>query len=323
MSSTSSYTQYAAWQRAGEALMASTKPGACGFANCFVCITPDELVAVESFGKFKGTRNSGCHFVGCDVAGCAIQLKTISLRVQEHTMVTETKTKENVFVELTVAVQIEVQRDKAFEAIYRLASPIQQIESMVKDVVRGTVPKMYLDHLFEAKDEIAHAVQEQLQGFIGEYGWRIHNVLVTDLSPDVKVRNAMNQIDANRRAREAAIEKAEALYQLVVKASEADAESAFLQGQGIARQRMVIAEGIRSAVGSDQALDQQTVQELVLIVQYFDTLEKLANGRNTTVFMPHTVGNLADIAEQIRRGVGLTQRSPGQLTMGGGARPGQ
>jgi len=44
------------------------------------------------------------------------------------------------------------------------------------------------------------------------------------------------------------------------------------------------------------------VQELLLITQYFDTLEKLANGNATTVFMPHSVGNLASIADDIRNG---------------------
>merc|ERR1712046_423102 len=110
----------------------------------------------------------------------------------------------------------------------------------------------------------------------GEYGYLIHQVLVTDLRPDDKVRHAMNEIDANRRLRIAASEKAEGEKVLKVKAAEADAESKFLQGQGVARQRTAIVEGLKHAVGGDEAMDPKTVQELLLITQYFDTLEKLA-----------------------------------------------
>merc|ERR1711879_395087 len=126
----------------------------------------------------------------------------------------------------------------------------------------------------------------------------------------------MNEIDANRRLRVAAAEKAEADKGLKVKAAEAEAESKFLQGQGVARQRSAIVEGLKQAVGGDREMDPRTVQELLLITQYFDTLERLANGQATTVFMPHTVGNLANIADDIRNGT-MQANAPRQAGMVG------
>merc|ERR1719265_306895 len=240
----------------------------------------------------------------------------ISTRVQEYTMVIETKTQDNVFVKTVVCVQVEPVAEKAYEAIYRLTNPSNQIDSFVSDVVRGQVPTLKLDDLFESKDDIASAVKERLCKSMGEYGYFIHQVLVTDLRPDDKVRHAMNEIDANRRLRVAASEKAEADKVLKVKAAEADAESKFLQGQGIARQRTAIVEGLKHAVGGDSDLDPKTTQELLLITQYFDTLEKLSNGQATTVFMPHTVGNLANIADDIRNGT-MQANAPKQAAMGG------
>lgn len=229
-------------------------------------------------------------------------------------MQTETKTKDNVFVKVCVAVQVEPVAEKAYEAIYRLTNPAAQIDSYVSDVVRGQVPTLKLDDLFESKDDIAGAVKERLCKCMGEYGFSIHQVLVTDLRPDEKVRHAMNEIDANRRLRVAAAEKAEAEKVLKVKAAEADAESKFLQGQGVARQRTAIVEGLKHAVGGEREMDSKTTQELLLITQYFDTLEKLANGNATTVFMPHTVGNLASIADDIRNGT-MQAAAPSQAAM--------
>jgi regulator of protease activity HflC (stomatin/prohibitin superfamily) len=229
-------------------------------------------------------------------------------------MNTETKTKDNVFVKIVVAVQVEVMLERAYEAIYKLSQPSNQIESYVADVVRGQVPKMMLDDLFESKDEIAQAVQERLSKAMQDYGWKIHQVLIVDLRPDDKVRVAMNEIDANRRLRVAATEKAEADKVLKVKSAEADAESKFLQGQGVARQRTAIVEGLKHAVGGGQHLTAETTQELLLITQYFDTLEKLSNGNSTTVFMPHTVGNLKNIANDIRNGT-KQAAAPNQSSM--------
>merc|ERR1719181_2056575 len=226
----------------------------------------------------------------------------------------ETKTKDNVFVKVIVAVQVEPVAEKAYEAIYRLTNPSQQIDSYVSDVVRGQVPALKLDDLFESKDDIALAVKERLSKDMGEYGYLIHQVLVTDLRPDDKVRHAMNEIDANRRLRVAATEKAEADKVLKVKAAEAEAESKFLQGQGVARQRGAIVEGLRRAVGGDTPMEAKTVQELLLITQYFDTLERLAAGNATTVFMPHSVGNLASIADDTRNGT-MQANAPRQAAM--------
>jgi len=252
--------------------------------------------------------------VGCDVAGAIIHIRKLSTRVQEFQLSTETKTKDNVFVTVAVAVQIEPVAEKAYEALYRLTNPSQQIDSYVSDVVRGQVPTLKLDDLFESKDDIALAVKDRLTKSMGEYGYSIHQVLVTDLRPDAKVRHAMNEIDANRRLRVAASEKAEAEKVLKVKAAEADAESKFLQGQGIARQRTAIVEGLRHAVGGSHELDPKTTQELLLITQYFDTLEKLSHGQATTVFMPHSVGNLANIADDIRNGT-MQANAPRQAAM--------
>lgn len=282
---------------------------------CCICNSPDELAAVEQFGSFKGIRGPGCHVLGCDCMGVCFATRKISTRVQEFSMVTETKTRDNVFVKVAVAVQTEVVPDKAYEAIYRLSDPRTQIDSYVSDVVRGQVPKMKLDDLFESKDDIAMAVKERLSQSMGEYGYQIHQALVTDLRPDDKVRHAMNEIDANRRLRIAAAEKAEADKVLKVKAAEAEAESKFLQGQGVARQRTAIVEGLKHAVGGEREMDPRTTQELLLITQYFDTLERLASGSATTVFMPHTVGNLANIADDIRNGT-MQANAPRQAAMG-------
>lgn len=274
--------------------------------NCVVVVPPDEVVAIEHCGKFAGIKQPGCHILGCDYNGLCCSYRRIKMRLHEQTTTLETKTKDNVFVKVCVNVQMEPLRKQAFEAIYKLADPYSQIESFVADVIRGQVPQMTLDALFEAKDEIGGAVKERLTKAMHEYGYVIHQALITDLQPDDKVRRAMNEIDTARRNRTAATDKAEADKLMTVKAAEAWAESKYLQGKGVANQRAAIVEGLKTAVmGSDggSEMDPKNVQELLLITQYFETLEKLSGGSATTIFMPHTVGNLKSISSEIKTGI--------------------
>ena len=62
----------------------------------------------------------------------------------------------------------------------------------------------------------------------------ILKALVTDIDPDPKVKQSMNEINAAQRMRVAATEKGEADRILKVKAAEGDAQSKALQGRGIA-----------------------------------------------------------------------------------------
>ena len=76
------------------------------------------------------------------------------MRLQQMEVSCETKTKDNVFVLIRVAVQYQVNDDEESikNAHYRLTNPKQQIESYVFDVVRSSVPKIELDDVFETKE---------------------------------------------------------------------------------------------------------------------------------------------------------------------------
>lgn len=108
--------------------------------------------------------------------------------------------------------------------------------------------------------------------------------------------------------RDAATDKAEAQKIQVVKAAEADAESKYLAGVGIARQRKAIVDGLRDSVmhfsEGVEGASHKDVMELVLVTQYFDTLSDLGkHSKGSVVFIPHQPGSVGDISSQIRQGM--------------------
>ncbi|KAJ0859079.1 hypothetical protein HanRHA438_Chr13g0608351 [Helianthus annuus] len=74
------------------------------------------------------------------------------------------------------------------------------------------------------------------------YGYEIVQTLIVDIEPDEHVKRAMNEINAAARLRMAAAEKAEAEKILQIKRAEGEAESKYLSGLGIARQRQAIVD---------------------------------------------------------------------------------
>jgi regulator of protease activity HflC (stomatin/prohibitin superfamily) len=194
-----------------------------------------------------------------------------------------------------------------YEAYYKLSDPERQITSFVFDVVRAKVPQIILDDVFEKKDDIADAVKSELESIMGDFGYGILKSLVTDIDPNEKVKDAMNEINAAQRLKAASLEKGEADKILVVKAAEAEAESNALRGKGIADQRQAIISGLQESMVSMKdaiGVDSAEVMNLVLMTQYFDTLKDIGAGANTnSIMIPHSPSALGDLSDQIRNAV--------------------
>jgi regulator of protease activity HflC (stomatin/prohibitin superfamily) len=297
--------------------MSEPERGCLPFTNCFVTVPQDKWYAVEKFGKYSHMLTPGLSFGGFDICGCCLTYRSITSRVEQIMCTVSTKTKDNVFVTAQVAVQQSVKPEAVVDAMYKLANVHAQIDSYVSDVVRSSVPHMTIDEAFEKKDDISVSVQTKLQTEMSNYGFIIHKALVTELVPDASVVQSMNEINKQKRLRDAAIMAAEAEKIKVVKQAEASADAAQLQGEGIARQRRAIIDGLRDSIthGSQETLSTEKISELLLITQYFETLRDIAaHSKAQTVFLPHSAGAVADVASQIRNGI-MQGSAPGQQRM--------
>lgn len=275
------------------------------FFSTLFTVKQQTAAIIETFGKFSRVANPGLNIKIPFVQRIAGR---VNLRVQQLDVKVETKTKDNVFVHVVVSVQFFVIPNRVADAFYKLSDTEGQITSFVFDVVRARVPGINLDDVFEKKDEIADAVKGELAEVMQDFGYGILKSLVTDIEPDHKVKEAMNDINAAQRARLAASERGEADRILKVKAAEAEAQSKALQGKGIADQRKAIIEGLRLSVDefqkSVQGATAGDVMNLVLMTQYFDTLKEVsATSKTNTILIPHSPGGLTDISDQIRNAI--------------------
>ncbi|KAK4283206.1 hypothetical protein QN277_000182 [Acacia crassicarpa] len=280
------------------------------------CVQQSNIGVVERWGRFYKLAEPGFHFFNPIAGECLAGL--LSTRVSSLDVRVETKTKDNVFVQLLCSIQYRVVNENADDAFYELQNPKEQIQAYVFDVVRAHVPRMNLDELFEQKGEVAKAVLEELGKVMGEYGYSIEQILMVDIIPDKAVRLAMNEINAAQRLQLASVYKGEAEKVLLVKKAEAEAEAKFLGGVGVARQRQAITDGLRENIlnfsHKVEGTSAKEVMDLIMITQYFDTIKDLGNSsKNTTVFIPHGPGHVRDISDQIRNG--LMEASSAQVNI--------
>ncbi len=268
----------------------------------FFTVETAQVAIVQRLGKFARVAGPGLNW---KTPYLETVVRRLSMKVQQFDVQVETKTQDNVFVQIPVSIQYKIMPDAVEAAFYKLSDPVKQIESMVYNVVLGHVPKMKLDDTFLNQADIASDLRDNLDASMKEYGYSIVKVLISDIVPDQKVKAAMNDINAAQREREATVSRAETNKMLLVKQAEAEAESKRLQGEGIANQRKAIITGLKDSVEdfakTVPGSTPQDVMQLVLMTQYFDTLKEIAaNDHSNTILIPHTPNTLTDIYSQIR-----------------------
>jgi regulator of protease activity HflC (stomatin/prohibitin superfamily) len=271
----------------------------------FFTVEQQERSVVERFGKFVR------------VAGPGLQTKTpfvervagrMSLQVEQLNAEIETKTKDNVFVFVRLAVQYKVgaSDEQVRNAFYKLDDPEVQMQSYAFDVVRSHIPSMDLDEAYADADTIARHIQETLHSQMADYGYEIVKALVTNIEPDQKVKEAMNNINAAQRNQVAAAAQGDAQKTLAVKKAEGEKETMRLQGEGVAAERKAIAAGLHESLEiiAQHGLDPKEAMALVALTQYTDMIRALGEGsRTNTILLPHSPSGVGDLMSQIRDGI--------------------
>ena len=271
----------------------------------FFTVAQQERAIVERFGKFVRVAGPGLQSKSPFVERVAGRM---SLQVEQLNADIETKTMDNVFVHVNLAVQYKVgaEAQQVQDAFYKLEDPEVQMKSYAFDVVRSHIPSMNLDEAYADADTIALHIQDTLHRQMAEYGYEIVKALVTNIEPDQRVKDAMNNINAAQRNQVAAGAQGDAQKTLAVKKAEGERETMRLQGEGVAAERQAIAEGLRESLEiiAKQGLDPREAMALVALTQYTDMIRALGEGSNTnTILLPHSPSGVGDLMAQIRDGI--------------------
>jgi regulator of protease activity HflC (stomatin/prohibitin superfamily) len=246
----------------------------------FKIIQQNNTGVIQTLGKFSRLVESG---ISIYIPG--IQTITpISNRLKQENFSFNTKTKDNVFVKLSLSIQYNIKSEDSAKALFSLENPIQQIDSYIENVVR--VPKMNLDELYESHDEICNSVGEKLRNKMINFGYNIQNTLVTDILPDKKVKDAMNLVYATEKLKQSSKNEADADYIRKIRQAEADRDRKKLQGQGISQLRQAILQGYKTDIADiakQLNISPQEIVHFVTKIQELDSMDSIGKSNNTKI----------------------------------------
>lgn len=268
----------------------------------FCCTTVDqsEVAVLETCGRFTRTAGPGCHCV----LPWTCKGGTLSLRLREHFFFIRSKTKDNVFVNIRLAVQVQVIPDRVAPAFYSLVNPLVIIESYVSNSVETKIPLYNLDALFVERSSISQQVKNETDAVIESYGWSVVSTLITEIDPGAAITEAINSIQKFQRLRVAAVDEAETKKMQRVRAAEANCESRRLAGMGLAEQRKAIVAGLRKSVesmrGDVRGLNNQDVLNLLMLNQYYDTIKAVAEGSNNSLLFIEGASGMGRVAQELQ-----------------------
>lgn len=260
--------------------------------TCVMMVEQHTAAVTEVFGRFAAVKHAGLRFK----LPWPISLERrmpdgnrVSLRLRELRETVSVKTTDNVFVVFPVAVQYRVMRGRVREAFYELENPPKQIASFVLNVIRTEGAKMNLEELYTAKQSVEDAVKTDLAPRMESYGYEIVSVLVDQPQPTQDVQESFNRVIAAQREMEAARNLAEAERIHRVGIALAEKESKRLQGEGIAAQRLAIAEGYREAMNklteSMPGVSEETILAMLMMTNHWDTIRDASDNPASVILL--------------------------------------
>ena len=268
-------------------------------------VRQSEVRIIERFGRYHKTAEAGLNFIVpfIDHVRAVVSLKQQTMDVTPQSVIT----KDNVTITIDTVVFYQI--TEPAKAVYEIESLQKGIAYIAITTIRDIVGKMDLDSTFSSRDLINNQLRTILDEATDKWGCKVDRVEIKDIKPPVDIRDAMEKqmnAERNKRAtileaegrRQADITLAEGKKQATILEAEAERESSIRRAQGVRESRILEAEGNAEAIRKVADAKAQEINmvysaimnakpdENLVAIKSLETLEKVADGKATKVFIP-------------------------------------
>ncbi len=282
----------------------------------FKIVGQAEVMVVERLGRFHRVARSGLNilipfieaprtidvrFFEADVSGVkritAGHTSRIDLREQVLNFPSQPViTKDNVTIDIDAVIYYRVADPQ--KATYSVQNLPYALETLTKTTLRNIVGEMELDATLGSRDVINKRMREVIEEASIGWGVDVTRVELQAIEPPRDIQQSMElQMRAERERRaavtnaeagkRAAILEAEGVRESQVRRAEGEKDAAILRADGLATARLAMAtaeaEAIQKIAG---ALPEGQAAMYLLGMKYLEALPTLAQGKNTTIFLP-------------------------------------
>lgn len=271
-------------------------------------LRPYEKGVIERLGKYSRTAESGVAILIPFIE----KMVKVDLREQVVDVPPqEVITKDNTVVVVDCVIFYEVV--DAFNATYNVVNFYQAITKLAQTNLRNIIGDLELDETLTSREMINAELREVLDVATDKWGSKVVRVEIQKIEPPHDIVEAMSKQMKAERMKRASILEAEGYKQSEIKKSEGDKQATILEAEGNAesikkmaeadKQAAILrAEGEAAAIEKVyRAIHEGNPDDGLIAVKYLESLEKIADGKATKVFLPlessGVLGSVSGIAE--------------------------
>lgn len=249
---------------------------------------------IERLGQFLKVQEAGF----CLLLPFLDNMRIIDMREQVYSLPSQPViTKENVTMNIDAVIYFQI--TDPYRATYEVADLHGAVEKLALTSMRNIIGEMRLDQTLASRDLINTKLQHVLDEATGKWGIKVNRVEMKDIDPPRDIVDAMQKEMRAEREKRATILIAEGEKQSAILRAEGEQQSLILQAEGHKQSAILQAEGEAMAIRNVQtaqaemfykvftAIKEANPSREVLQVKYLEALEKVADGKANTLFLPY------------------------------------
>lgn len=291
-----------------------------------VAIVPQgQAFVIERLGKYKTTWQAGLHFKipFIDRIANKLSLKEQVLDFEPQSVIT----KDNVTMKIDTVIYLRIM--DAQLATYGIEHALPAIENLTATTLRNLIGELTLDDTLTSRDTINCQMQSMLDEATDPWGIKVNRVELKNIMPPRDIQEAMEkQMRAEREkreailraegAKEAQIRTAEGEKEATILKAEADKQRAILKAEADREAAIARAEGKAEAIrkvkdaeaAGIKAVKEAGADAAVIQLRSLSTLEQMAAGQATTIFIPSDLAGVAGGLAAVKEAISQNPSAP-------------
>jgi regulator of protease activity HflC (stomatin/prohibitin superfamily) len=272
-----------------------------------IYIVPQRKVGlVTQFGRHMRTDETpGLKFKApWPIQNVAAKVSTAEQQVEE---MLQTKTTDDLFVNLPIAIQFEVNNAAVF--YFNKDDPVGMMSKAVSAAVREYTSGKSFQELYNERQEIRDGVLEKVADKASQFGIVINDIIIDEPQASAEVRETFDRVRRSALEKEAAKNEADANYIRTVKDAEADKERDILRGEGAAGYREKIFDQYAEQI---EALEKagtprEEAVKVMMKIMELDTWREVGGEGNSMVIVGNSDNSGADLQDFVVKAQALGQ----------------
>ncbi|MFP4248216.1 MAG: SPFH domain-containing protein [Armatimonadota bacterium] len=263
-----------------------------------------ERGVVATLGRYAYVADPGLTFIFPFLQTLdRVDMRETVLDVNPQEVITE----DNVVVTVDAVIYFEV--TDPFRRVYNVTDFRLAAMKLAQTNLRNVIGDLELDETLTSRETINAQLRTILDDATDKWGVRVTRVELQRIDPPRDITEAMSRQMKAERNKRAAILEAEGVRESAILEAEGERQAAILGAEGEAQairevadaekfREVAVAEGQAQAiVNVYQAIHEGDPTHDLLAVKYLETLQRMANGKATKIFLPiEASGVLSGIA---------------------------